>query len=328
VIRLRVAVVVLALIALGGVVLVAWPTPESRASDPASGDPVIVAVGDMACDPSNTNFRGGNGSSTACKQLSTSNGAVSDPTVDAFLGLGDYQYVCDQPEDFPLSYDLSWGRLDAIAHPAAGNHEYQTGSDGAGGTCPASNTTAGIYFSYFGAAAHPESGGHYSFNLGSWHLIALNANCPKSGVGGCSATSPQTKWLAADLAANTQPCVLAYWHQPRWTGQSTQSTTTAAWWSLLYQNHADVVLNGHMHVYMRFGYLNPSGTADPNGLREVVVGTGGASVGGGTTNPVPFPQVRLKTYGYLRMVLHPTGYDAQFIDRVGVAEDAFSGTCH
>jgi len=43
---------------------------------------------------------------------------------------------------------------------------------------------------------------------------------------------------------------------------------------------------------------------------------------------VPFPQVRLKTYGYLRMVLHPTGYDAQFIDRVGVAEDAFSGTCH
>jgi hypothetical protein len=83
-----------------------------------------------------------------------------------------------------------------------------------------------------------------------------------------------------------------------------------------------------MHVYMRFGYLNPSGTADPNGVREVVVGTGGASVGGGTTNPVPFPQVRLKTFGYLRMVLHPTGYDAQFIDRTGVAKDAFSGSCH
>ena len=157
-IRVRVAVVVLSLMALVGVALVAWPTPESRASDPVSGDPVIVAVGDMACDPSNTNFKGGNGSSTACKQLSTSNGAVADPTVDAFLGLGDYQYVCDQPEDFPLSYDLSWGRLDPIVHPAAGNHEYQTGSDGAGGTCPANNATGGSYFSYFGAAAHPGVG--------------------------------------------------------------------------------------------------------------------------------------------------------------------------
>ena len=35
--------------------------------------------------------------------------------------------------------------------------------------------------------------GYYSYDLGSWHIVALNSNCNK--VGGCKKTSAQGKWL-------------------------------------------------------------------------------------------------------------------------------------
>ena len=68
------------------------------------------------------------------------------------------------------------------------------------------------YFRYFGAAAGQPSQGYYSYNVGAWHLIALNSNC--SSAGGCGTTSPQGLWLKADLEANPTLCTLAYWHIP------------------------------------------------------------------------------------------------------------------
>jgi acid phosphatase type 7 len=316
-------------------VLASRPVAPAMAVD-LSGDPVVGAVGDMACDPSDPNFNGGSGTATHCAEARVSALMASETDIDGVLGLGDYQYACNDPNDFAVSYTPTWGVMNPWMTPVAGNHEYQAGTDPFGTACPSTNKTAQQFFNYFatsgslwaGGGSHSASAGHFSFDIGGWHIIALNANCTKTGVGGCGSTSPQTTWLANDLAATTQPCILAYWHQPRWTGISKNSSTTSAWWTLLYQAQADLVLNGHIHNYQRFAQLNPSGQADPNGVREVIVGTGGESVSSFPLNPSPKPTARFRLFGYLRLDLHPDSYDGSFIAADGTTKDSFSASCH
>jgi acid phosphatase type 7 len=127
--------------------------------------------------------------------------------------------------------------------------------------------------------------GWYSYNLGSWHLISLNIEC-ETQPGGCSAMGPwfasELEWLKEDLAADHSACTLAYWHQPTYSaanGLSEEGTTAQAFWQLLYENGADLVLNGHDHLYARYRPLNASGIYDPKkGIREFIVGTGGETL--------------------------------------------------
>ena len=255
----------LVIVLVVGCVWVAAHAGVAAAADPVSGDPVVAAVGDMACDPSDPNFNGGAGTPRYCAELAVSNEVLSNTSIDGLLGLGDYQYACGDLSDYAASYTPTWGRLDTLMTPVAGNHEYVTTTDPYGELCASSNRTAQSFFSYFAASGAswagrrlpPGTAGHFSFDLGAWHIIALNANCNGKGVGGCAASSPQTTWLANDLRSTTQPCILAYWHQPRWTGTPTNNASTSAWWNLLYTSHADLVLNGHIHNYQRFGLLDP-----------------------------------------------------------------------
>src|SRR5438034_10698928 len=95
-----------------------------------------------------------------------------------------------------------------------------------------------------------------------------------------AAGSPQETWLRADLAATTKACVLALFHNPRFysTTSSTFSPTSSVkpFWDDLYAAHAELIINGHMRDYERFAPQTPTGPADPvNGIREIIVGTGG-----------------------------------------------------
>jgi len=127
--------------------------------------------------------------------------------------------------------------------------------------------------------------GWYSYNLGSWHLISLNIEC-ETQPGGCSDTgswfSAELEWLKNDLASNHSACTLAYWHQPTYSaanGISEEGITAQAFWQLLYEYGADLVLNGHDHLYARYRPLDPSGKYDPKkGIREFIVGTGGETL--------------------------------------------------
>ena len=144
--------------------------------------------------------------------------------------------------------------------------------------------------------------------------------------------SAQEQWLRADLAAHPAACTLAYWHHPRFSSGASTATTPAwqPFWNALYDAGADVVLNGHDHDYERFAPQDPSGVADPaRGIREFVVGTGGAEpLRFGTTQPNS--EVRNATrYGVLKLTLHAAGYDWQFVPVAGQTfTDAGSGTCH
>jgi hypothetical protein len=286
----------------------------------APADPVIMAAGDISCDPSE---RDGTVEDSAdgvertiaasCRMQATSDLAILGHPA-AVLTLGDEQYEHGSLAAFRTAYDRTWGRVKAITHPVPGNHEYYF-------------PKATGYYQYFGPLA-PDKG-YYSFDLGAWHIIALNAQC--AYVGGCDAGSPEEQWLQADLAAHPGVCTLAYWHQPRFSsGLHNDSSQYTAFWEDLYAAGADVVLNGHDHDYERFGPQSPRGEADPRrGIREFVVGTGGAShYPWGSIQPNS--QVRNDlTFGVLALTLHQASYDWRFIPEPGQSfADAGHASCH
>jgi hypothetical protein len=276
-----------------------------------AADPVVYAAGDVACDPADPDFNGGEGTAAGCRQKATSDLLLSGG-ADAVLALGDLQYDAATLSNFQSSYDPSWGRVKALTYPVIGNHEGITATTGAG------------YCSYFGAAAHCNAGGNqgsaafYSFDLGSWHIIVLNSNC--DAAGGCGPGAPQYQWLQADLAAHPAVCTLAAWHHPRWSsGHDGSNAFMQPIWQLLYDGGADVTLSGHSHDYERFAPLDGSGAVDnANGVASFVVGTGGAHFTGLVANVVTGSRARQNTdFGVLRLVLHPSSYDWSFVPIAG-----------
>jgi hypothetical protein len=295
------------------ILALALATPPARAADP-----VIAAAGDIACDPADPYYYNGLGDATHCRQKYVSNLLVN-AGLAAVLPLGDLQYDSASLADFQASYHPSWGRVKSITHPALGNHE-------------PGNATG--YFDYFNGKrvrsgpAGERGKGYYSFNIGTWHLIALNSNCARVS---CSAGSAQERWLRADLAANQTTCTLAYWHHPRFSsGHDGNNTVMQPIWKALYDGGAEVVLSGHSHNYERFYPMNANGRRDKaRGIREFVVGTGGAFFTG-ISSPKPNSEVRQNTtYGVLEVTLSPASYTWKFLPE-GSKKFSDSGTepCH
>jgi chitodextrinase len=290
----------------------------------ASSDPVIAVAGDIACDPANSNFNGGNGSANSCRQKYTSDLLVNSG-LSAVLDLGDNQYYCSGYQAYLGSYDLSWGRAKPITHPSVGNHVYLT----SGGTdCNAQNAGADGYFKYFGAAAGQKGSGYYSFDVGTWHLIALNSNCHDAG--GCGATSPQGLWLANDLRTHTNFCTLAFWHIPLFSSGGRANGNSKPFWQMLYDNNADLILSAHDHTYERFAPQTPSGTLDTaRGIREFIAGTGGANHTGIVQVAANSEVRNVDTFGVLELTLHAASYDWQFAPEAGKTfTDAGTTACH
>lgn len=315
---LRLVVLAAALVFGASVILVASRDDPHVAAPIAVGPqvegPKIAAAGDIACDPGDPSFDGGRGRGTSCRQRATSDLLVGAGYA-AVLVLGDIQYEDGASRKFGASYDPSWGRVKSITRPVPGNHEYRA-ADAAG------------YYGYFGAAAGDPTKGYYSFELGDWHVVALNSNC--SAVGGCGAGSAQERWLRADLAAHPARCTLAYWHHPRYSsGRHGSDATYTAFWQALVDANADLVLVGHDHAYERFAPQNAMGARDPvRGIREIVVGTGGRSLRT-FRNPSPNSEVRDATsLGILELTLGASAYAWRFRSAVGWFADAGSARCH
>lgn len=299
----------------------------------SAADPVIATAGDIACEPSNSHFSSGNGSISYCHQKWTSDLLVNQGLA-AVLPLGDNQYICAGAAEFAGSYGPTWGRLNSIVRPIPGNHEYYktggTGCDATGSALP--------HFQYFAAAlatmppsASDTTKGYYSYDIGDWHLIALNTgeNCAKVA---CGASSPQVQWLKADLTAHPNVCTLAYFHYPRFSSKTQLPPYTQALWDALYAGGADVILSGHVHQYERFAPQTPTAAPDPAyGIREFVVGSGGMSLENFSSTIAPNSQVRLKGFGVLKLTLSPTSYGWQFVPdgRNGnTATDSGTSNCH
>ncbi len=239
-------------------------------SSPRPGVTVtIVAAGDIACDPAHNT-----GAPQNCDQAATAN-EIGQLAPTAVLTLGDDQYQDGTLNSFNSVFASTWGAYRSIMYPAIGNHEYLT--KGAAG-----------YFGYFGIPAY------YSFNLGAWHMIALDSEC--SFIGGCQAGSPEERWLQADLAANPSTCTLVYWHEPRWSsGEHGDATQMATIWADLVAAHVSVVLIGPQPRLRAVRAARRRRVARPDRVTEFVVGTGGKNHYGFVTPPLTGEVVRNDT---------------------------------
>jgi hypothetical protein len=206
----------------------------------------------------------------------------------------------------------TWGRFKDRTRPAIGNHEYE-------------EKYLDSYFAYFGKAAGERGKGYYSYDLGTWHIIVLNTMIDTDP------SSPQGQWLAADLRAHRARCTLAYFHHARFSsGPHHTSARAVAAWNALSRAGADVVVAGHDHIYERFAPMSVNGSLDrARGIREFIVGTGGASHYP-FARSAPNSEVRNNdTFGVLRLTLYPSGYDWKFLPAGGSRfSDSGSGRCH
>jgi hypothetical protein len=248
----------------------------------------------------------GAGDIADCRDLSGAEATAKllDQIPGTVMAVGDLAYPDGTKENFEC-YDRTWGRQKLRTRPAPGNHEFHS-------------SAATPYFDYFGSVAGAPGDGYYSYELGAWHIVVLNSEC--GDVGGCGPGSRQEKWLRADLAAHLASCTLAYWHKPLFSsgGAHGNDLEVAPLWQALYDAGADVVIGGHDHNYERFAPQNPQGETDPvHGIREFVVGTGGKNLRPfGATKPNS--EVRNnEAFGVLKLTLHPTGYDWDFVAQAG-----------
>jgi hypothetical protein len=303
----------------------------AQADNPAPPDPVLFAAGDVA--------KPGTTYAQATSDI-IMNGINQNPDRTRVAMLGDGAYPGGAVSDYDNYYKPSWGRFYDKTLPTPGNHDY-----GQQATAHAPG-----YTSYFGpllsrldptGVASDETKGWYSYDLGAWHIISLNWwACSVQLGNNCGPNSPQAQWLAADLAKTQAKCMIAMWHSATFFSGNTDESgnthptnndinKTDTFWKMLQNAGADIVLAGHQHNYERFAKVTPDtankmGVPDPNGMREFVVGTGG---GGPSTfldpaHPTTGSEMALDhVYGVLKLTLHDTSYDWQFIDTTGAVRD-------
>ncbi len=321
-----------------------------------AADPVLVAAGDVACDPASSGYNGRNGTTPPGETPGRCHMKYTAELIDAIapgyvLGWATCRTTTATLPSSTSPTGPPGGHI-SMTYPAPGNHEYE-------------DNLAEGYFDYFGARlpqlgpdADDPAKGWYSFDIPvdggrKWHVVAINSECAagqaeeRGWLGGCAAGSPQEQWLRADLAADNSDCTLAFWHHPLLSSGGNGSTPTSGdspemkpIWDALYADHADIVLSGHRHEYERMAPQDPAGVPRPGrGIREWVVGTGGEILHSLPAVPrKPASQVLNNTrFGVLKLTLHgpatghPRGwYEWEFVgDAVSGSSftDSGSGDC-
>jgi len=269
-------------------------TASASASSPtladvktASSAVTLAAAGDIARTPED-----GRGTADLIEALGP----------DAVLALGDNAYSAGSISQYQENYDPTWGAFQDITRPTPGNHEYRT--EGAAG-----------YFEYFREQVHGQP--YYAWDAGPWRMYSLNCEIE------CGRGSEQLDWLTQDLAASADRPALAYVHQPFYTC----STKHAPYgelddiWEALQDGSGQLLLSAHNHAYERFAQLDAQGKPSPEGLRQFVVGSGGASV---------YPlesrcanrEAQSEASGVLTLELRDDSYAWEFIDASGKVLDS------
>ncbi len=271
----------------------------------------IVALGDVVCEPENPT------TNTTCRAKSVAK-QIKKINPSAVLLLGDLQYWTGALTDYKVAFAKVWADFeDDTIVPSPGNHEYKT-------------ENASGYYQYFGKRAGDKEKGYYAKSLGSWLILALNSNCEY--IGGCDKNSPQAKWLERKLDLSGSRCTLAYWHHPLFTSgphNDLESTQRSRYfWQLLSDKKADIILNGHDHLYERFNKQDDTGSATKNGVRQFTVGTGGKSLYEMVEKAGNQAYIKTDSFGFLKLNLYQSYYSWQFISESGETLDQGTGNCN
>jgi len=271
--------------------------PASPAPGPAGQTKTVMAVGDTCSS-------GGTPECTYVAQL------IRNQHPDAFLHLGDLQYEDGNQSAFDAGYGRIFADLMGITYPVFGSTHDFGWQD-----YPVS------YMNQHSAAKGKLSNGQwgYSFDIGAWHVVALNYNHPDPAA------------LEADLQAHPSRCLMAFDHAPYLGTPSSQhgsNELSKSFVQPLFNHGLDLIINGHNHYYERLAPQTIDMKADPNGAAAFQVGTGG--IGHYSFNsPAPNSVVRdASAFGALKLTLSPTGWTSEFIDAPGSSlKDTASGGC-
>jgi hypothetical protein len=265
------------------------------ASAGAADDPVVLAAGDIA-------------------DCALDGRLLTAPLLErepgAILAIGDLVYPSGRAKDFAACYAPSWGRFRDRTYPVPGNRDY-------------ASDHGRPYYAWWGARTGSPHG-YYSFDLGAWHLVALNSNLTGAEE------AAQRSWLAEDLRASPARCKLAFFHHTVYSsGFHGATARLTPLLRTLYEGRVSLALTGHDHHYERFAAMNVTGKVEPGrGIRFFVVGTGGAQL-----YPAIFDvrgsEIRQSgTWGVLKLTLHAADYDWNFLP-AGTSQfhDAGHGSC-
>lgn len=287
--------------------------PFLRSQPPSAT--TISAVGDIACSPDSSQWNGGTGTATDCRQADVA--SLVEDSDEAVLLLGDVQYPDGTLTQFQTGFGPSWGSLANRMKPTPGNHEYYT--PGASG-----------YYDYFESLGIETGGagvGYYAFDLGDWTFLSLNSNC--SDVP-CSAGSAQELWLREQLeeARNLDRCTLAYWHHPpASSGIHGDTAAVADLWRAFVDLGGDLLLAGHDHHYERFAPLSADLEPDSSGPPSWVIGTGGKSLRSVSGTRAGSEKVIDDAFGLTRFRLAANSFEWEWVGLGNVGSDTGSADC-
>jgi hypothetical protein len=273
------------------------PEPPPNPVPPHS-DQSLIVVADIA-------QRFGPTENDPCRPEAELTARLVDGMPGTLTLAGDLAYEKGSARDFAQCFDPTYGRHKHRSLPAPGNHEYET--PGAAG-----------YYQYWGTTAGP---GYYAVDRGAWRIYSINSQVR---------TQEQEVWLKDDLFEHrNRKCVAAFWHHPLFTsGQNGNNPQMGRIWDILYEGNADLVLAGHDHLYERFAPQTSLGQLDlAKGLRQFIVGTGGASLYNVVRNQ-PNSEVVIKAHGVARFLLRESSYSWEFIDIDRRTRDSGSADCH
>jgi Calcineurin-like phosphoesterase len=274
---------------------------------PSGRDPVVLAAGDIQPQSSTP---------------SVTSRMFAGLTYDRVLAVGDLQYETGSLSNFQNYWGPAWGARapNSKLLPAPGNHE----------------STKGGYCSYFTGkvavadpcpdptASNPQ---FYKVTLGAWSIYSLDTG--RSSSTGGDLTAAEKSWLDRQLAADTNKCQLVMWHHPRYSaGHHGPSAGLDDDWRTLVNRRVDLVLSGHEHNYQRWSKMAAGGVVDnANGVRQVLVGTGGAEVH--PTGSRPAAMLRYSNaQGLTQLTLHANSYDGRFLPAPGNSfTDSWTDAC-
>ena len=260
----------------------------------------VVIAGDISCDTPRRNQFGVGPFGTQCGEVATAL-LTSSLAPEAVIALGDLQYESASVAEIAAFYEPTWGRFKNITYPVRGNHEYITG--GAAG-----------YVDYFSEM----SPSYWTTDAGGWRIIAVDSWCQGLLFAGCSATSPQTQWLQAELlrAKNEGRCAAVMMHHPFVSSGRFATATVRPLWEASVAGGADVVFTAHDHHYERFAPLNTAGAPATGGVPLFITGLGGAPVYP-IDAPVPGSQYRTNMeHGVMNVTFTPTAFSWSFVSAV------------
>ena len=230
---------------------------------------------------------------------------------------GDNAYPDGTYQNYQV-YDAAWGSFRNKTRPTYGNHDYYGSSTAAGSQ------------QYWNEGPDPtpvqvsNANSFYAYDVGNsnWRAIVLNSadtEGPNSNQApSCAAGSPQLNFLNSQL--NTTKNTVLFWHHARFSSSTDHPTSEGAtgcsktFFDVAHDNGADLVVQGHSHVYERYHTRDKTGAKVAGGLTSIVCGTGGNSFDSLQGGPSPAPDVKFtNAWGVCKLTLNTNNAQVNFL---------------